>query len=133
MTTRFIGKWLILGIDLFMIAVSFFLAYFIRFNLNMNFNISKMVIQLLLVLPIALMAFLITDSYKGVFIHPFAQNVRNIFKAICLLSVFVFLLFMVNRALGIYPEYSLALSIIIIFSLLSFIGLAGSRYLFKVL
>ncbi|MGB5698740.1 MAG: polysaccharide biosynthesis protein, partial [Muriicola sp.] len=67
MATRFASKWLVLGIDLFTVAVSFILAYFIRFNLNMNFDLSILVLQLPLVVLIALIAFLITGSYKGVF------------------------------------------------------------------
>jgi hypothetical protein len=46
MATRFASKWLVLGIDLLTIAVSFVLAYFIRFNLTMNFDVSKLALQL---------------------------------------------------------------------------------------
>lgn len=67
MSTRFTGKWLVLSIDLITVAVSFFLAYLIRFNFNLNFDMSNLVIQLPVVVLITLMAFLITGSYKGAF------------------------------------------------------------------
>ena len=133
MATQFVSKWLVLGIDLVTVAVSFFLAYLIRFNLNLNFDISKLVIQLPVVVLIALMAFLITGSYKGVIRHIGIRDVSNIFKAISLSSVIVILLIMINWKWGIYSEFSIPLSIIIIFSLLSFVGLTTSRYVFKIL
>jgi hypothetical protein len=69
MATRFASKWLLLGIDIFITGISFFLAYLIRFNLSMNFDISKMVLQLPLVVLIVMVALLITGSYKEAFRH----------------------------------------------------------------
>lgn len=133
MATRFACKWLVLGIDLFTVAVSFILAYFIRFNLNMNFDLSILELQLPLVVLIALMAFLITGSYKGVYGHTGVRDVNNIFKAICLSSIFIILLIIISRKLEIYQEFSIPLSIIFIYCLLSFAGLTGSHYVFKVI
>ncbi|MBT8321779.1 MAG: hypothetical protein KJO90_08975 [Eudoraea sp.] len=133
MATRFASKRLILGIDLFTITVSFVLAYYIRFNLSMNFDTSLLALQLPMVVLIVLMAFLITGSYKGVFGHNGGQDVSNIFKTICLSGILIILLSVINRQWDIYPEFSIPLSIIIIFSLISFIGLTASHYVFKVL
>ena len=130
MTTHFENKWLVLCVDLLMIAASFFLAYLIRFNFSLSFDVSKWAIQLPGIVLIALIAFLITGSYKGEFRHTGVGDVSNIFKAICLLCVLVFLLMVINRQLGIFPEFSIPLSIVILFSLLSFSGLIASRYIF---
>ncbi|MBT8210128.1 MAG: polysaccharide biosynthesis protein, partial [Eudoraea sp.] len=81
---------------------------------------------------IALMAFLITGSYKEVLGHTGVRNHNNIFKAICLSGILIILLVLINRILAIYPEFSIPLSIILIYSLLSLIGLTGSHYVFKV-
>jgi FlaA1/EpsC-like NDP-sugar epimerase len=125
MATRFASKWLVLGIDLLTIAVSFVLAYFIRFNLTMNFDVSKLALQL----P---MAFLITGSYKGVFGYAGVRDVNNIFKAISLSTVIVIMFILINRTLEIYLELIIPLSIIIIYGLLSFVGLTSSHYVLKV-
>lgn len=132
MTTQFESKWLVPGIDLITVAVSFFLAYLIRFNLNLNFDVSKLWIQLPAVVLITLMALLITGSYKGEFRHIGSMDVSNIFKAICLSSILLILLIAINRKLGVFAEFSIPISIIIIFGLLSFVGLTASRYLFKI-
>lgn len=131
MTTRLTNKWLVLAIDLFTITVSFFLAYFIRFNLTVNFDVSKMVLQLPMVLLIGLTAFLITGSFKGEFWHNSVWDEHNIFKAIGLSSILLILLMIINQALGFYPEFNLPLSIILLYSLLSVVGLMVSRYVLK--
>lgn len=130
MATQFENKWPVLGFDLVTVAVSFFLAYLIRFNFSLSFDVSKLAIQLPGIVLIALIAFLITGSYKGEFRYSGTRDISNIFKAICLLCVLLFLLMVINRHLGIFPEFSIPLSIIIIFSLLSFLGLIASRYIF---
>ncbi len=133
MTKHFASKWLILGIDLVTLAVSFFLAYLIRFNLNLSFDMSKLMIQMPVVVLIVFMGFLLTGSYKEVYRHIGIRDVGTIFKVIGLSSLIVILLIMINRNWGMYPELTIPLSIIILFSLLSFAGLIISRYVFKIL
>ena len=133
MTKQSASKWLILGIDLVTLAVSFFLAYLIRFNLSLSFDMSKLMIQLPVVVLIVFVGFLITGSYKGVYRHIRIRDVGTIFNVIGLSSLIVILLIMINRNWGMYPELTIPLSIIILFSLLSFAGLTTSRYFFKIL
>jgi FlaA1/EpsC-like NDP-sugar epimerase len=130
MATQLENKWPVLGIDLVTVAVSFFLAYLIRFNFSLNFDLSKWAIQLPGIVLIALMVLLITGSYKREFWQISVRGVRKILKAISLLSVIVFLLVVINMQMGIFPEFSIPLSIVILFSLLSFSGLIASRYIF---
>ena len=131
--SRFASKWLVLFIDLVTIGVSFVLSYLIRFNLTLGFDVSKLPIQLAYVLGIALIAFLITGSYKGIVRHTGIRDIYNIFNAVCLFSVITILIVIVNRRFDFYPEYTIPLGIIIINSLLAFIGLTASRFVFKYL
>ena len=133
MTMRFKSKWLVLAIDLFTIAVSFFLAYFIRFNLTTNFDVSKLVLQLPMIVLIGLTAFLITGSFKSAFWDTVVRDVHNIFKAIGLSIILLILLIAINQIMGVYSEFTIPLSIVLIYGLLSIVGLIGSRYLLKVL
>lgn len=131
MAKQFSSKWLILGIDLLTIAIAFVLAYFIRFNLSMNFDVSKLVWQLPMVLLIGLIAFVISGSYKGVFGETAVRYSNSIFKAVCVSSALIILLILINRNLEVFTWFSIPISIILIYSLLSYIGLLGSRYIFK--
>ena len=132
-TSRFASKWLVLTIDLMTVGISFVLSYLIRFNLTFNFDVSKLLWQLPIVVAIALVAFLATGSYKGVVRHTGVRDVYNIFNAICLSSIITILFIVANRQWGFFPDFSIPLSIIIINSLLAFVGLTASRYVFKVL
>ena len=128
---KYASKWLVLGIDIFLICISFVLSYFIRFNLTLNFDTDRLFLQLPLVAIIAGAAFIVTGSYKGVVRHTGVQDVYNIFNAICLSSILIIFLVIVNRQMIFMADFTIPLSIIIIHSLISFIALTTSRYIFK--
>lgn len=130
---RYASKWLVLGIDVMLICISFILSYLIRFNLTLNFATEKLFVQLPLVALIALLAFVMTGSYKGVVRHTGVRDVYNIFNAICLSSIITIFLVIVNRQTNFMEDFTIPLSIIIIHSLISFIILTASRYVFKTL
>lgn len=128
---RHASKWLVLCIDLITVGVSFILSYLIRFNLTLDFEFENLAVQLPLVLLVSLIAFLIVGSYKGVVRHTGVRDVYNIFNAICLSSIFVIFIVLANRQLDVLSYFTIPLSIIIINSLISFIGLSASRFVFK--
>ncbi len=128
---RYASRWLVLAIDISLISISFVLSYFIRFNLTLNFDTDRLLLQLPLISGIAGIAFLLTGSYKGVVRHTGVRDVYNIFNAICLSSIVTIFLVILNRQIHIVEDFTIPLSIIIIHSLISFIVLTASRYLFK--
>ncbi|WP_282180459.1 polysaccharide biosynthesis protein [Maribacter stanieri] len=128
---RYASKWLVLCIDLLTVVFAFILSYFIRFNLTLNFDVHNFLVQIPLVAVAALMAFLIVGSYKGVVRHTGVRDVYNIFNAVCFFSILVIFIVMINRQLDILSQFTIPLSIIIINSLIAFIGLAASRFVFK--
>jgi len=128
---KYASKWLVLAIDIVIVSMSFILSYFILFNLTLNFDISKLFLQLPLVGLLSLVSFLIVGSYKGVVRHTGVRDVYNIFNAICLFSILTIVLVVANRKIGFMEDFTVPLTIIIIHSLLSFIGLTASRYVFK--
>jgi len=130
---KYASKWLVLFIDIIIVAVSFSLSYIIRFNLTLNFDVNKLLIQLPLISLVSIGAFLVTGSHKGVIRHTGVRDVYNIFNAVCLSSIITILLVLVNREIGYINNFTIPLSIIIIHSLIAFMGLITSRYVFKVL
>lgn len=128
---RYASKWLVLAIDVFLISVSFILAYVIRFNLTLDFESEDLFIQLPIVAAIAGISFMSTESYKGVVRHTGVRDVYKIFNAICLSSILTIFLVIINRQLGFVDNFTIPLGIIIIHSLLAFIALIVSRYIFK--
>ncbi len=128
---RYASKWLVLAIDIAIVAFSFVLSYFIRFNLTFDFDVDKLFVQLPLITLVALLSFLIVGSYKGVVRHTGVRDVYNIFNSICLVSILTIFLVLVNRKLAIADNFTIPLSIIIINSLIAFIALVSSRFVFK--
>ncbi len=130
---RYASKWLVLAIDIAIIAISFVLSYFIRFNLTFNFDVDKLFVQLPWITAIALVSFLIVGSYKGVVRHTGVRDVYNIFNAVCLASILSIFLVIVNGKFQLLDDFTIPLSIVITNSLISFIALVTTRYVFKTL
>ena len=128
---RYASKWLVLGIDIAIIAISFVLSYIIRFNLSFNFDVVKLLTQLPVVITMAAIAFGVTGSYKGFIRHTGIKDIYNIFNAICISSILLIFSVILNRKMDILNDFTIPLSIIIIHSLISFVGLTASRYVFK--
>jgi len=130
---RYASKWLVLAIDVTSSCLAFVLAYCIRFNLTFNFEVEDLYVQLPVVATISAIAFLIVGSYKGVVRHTGVRDVYNVFNGICLSSILMIALVLINKEFKFFPSFNIFLSIIIIYSLLAFIGLTASRYMFKAL
>ena len=128
---RYASKWLVLAIDVVIVAVAFILSYLVRFNLSLNFDTQMLYRQLPIIVFIGLASFLATGSYKSVVRHTGAKDIYNIFNAICLSSILTIFFVLTIRGLGLMSDFTVPLSIIIIHSLISFVILTASRYVFK--
>lgn len=129
--TRYASKWLVLAIDIVIMIVAFILSYLIRYNLTLEFDVAQLPYQIPIVAVVAALAFLITGSYKGVVRHTGVKDVYNIFNAICLSSILMILLVLANKKLDLFSWTTIPLQIIIVHSLIAFLALSASRYLFK--
>ncbi|MCM4172536.1 polysaccharide biosynthesis protein [Arenibacter sp. TNZ] len=128
---KYTSKWIVLVIDLMLVSITFVFSYLIRFNLTLNFDSDKLLLQLPVIIAIGAISFLITGSYKGVVRHTGVRDVYNIFNAICLSSIITIFMVILNREMDFMDGFTVPLSIIIIHSLLNFIALTASRYVFK--
>ncbi len=132
-SNRYASKWLVLLIDVLIIGVCFIASYIIRFNLTFDFDVDKLFLQLPLVMLMSALAFVFTGAHKGFVRHTGIKDVYNIFNAICVASIMTIFMVILNRHFDILKGFTIPLSIIIIHSLLAFIGLASARYVFKTL
>jgi len=130
---KYASKWLVLAIDLSIVMVTFFLAYFIRFNFSLNFDTKQFLIQMPCLLLIATTSFLMVGSFKSVIRHTGFTDVINLSKSVALMSFLTVLMVIINRVSSYMPACTIPLSIIVIHGLLSFIALSASRLLFKTL
>ena len=128
---RYASKWLVLAIDASIISVCFIFAYVIRFIPDLSFKSENLLVQIPIVTLIAVISFLFTDSYKGVVRHTGVRDVYKIFNSICLSSIMMIFFVILNRQFVMMENFTIPLGIIIIHSLLAFIALVASRYVFK--
>jgi FlaA1/EpsC-like NDP-sugar epimerase len=78
-----------------------------------------------------MIVFLIIGSYKGLFDHSGAQDVGKVFRAIGLSSLLLFVLIVINHTWQVSPQFNIPLSIIVIYSLLSIVGMTVSHAVIK--
>ncbi len=128
---KYASKWLVFGIDLAIVLVTFFMAYFIRFNFTLKFDVNHLAYQLPFLLIVASFSFLAIGSFKSVIRHTGFTDVINLFKSIVLMSSLSIVFVLLNRITGLIPEFTIPLSIIVVHSLLSFVVLSASRLFFK--
>jgi FlaA1/EpsC-like NDP-sugar epimerase len=126
-----VPRWVVLFIDLYIVANTFVLAYLIRFNFKFNFDVSKLEIQLPIVLIIALLSFLAIGSYKGIIKHTGYRDAIKIIKSSTLLFVILGILVLVNRSTPFSESFTIPLSILMIHYLLNIVVLIASRYIYK--
>lgn len=130
---KYASKWLVLGIDLAIVSLTFFVTYLIRFNFTLDFDINQFLFQIPFLLIIATFSFLVVGSFKSVIRHTGFTDVVNLFKSVMLVSFLTVVFVLLNRITNLIPEFTIPLSIIVMHSLLSFVTLSASRLLFKMI
>ncbi|WP_194767559.1 polysaccharide biosynthesis protein [Tamlana sp. I1] len=128
---KYASKWLVFGIDLSFVLITFLLAYLIRFNFTLNFDLQHLIMQLPFLMVVASCSFYLVGSFKSVIRHTGFTDVINLFKSIMLMSGICVALVFLNRTINILPSFTIPLSIIVMHALLSFVLLASSRLVFK--
>ena len=81
------SHWIVLFIDVILVALSFILAYAVRFNASLNFNSDSLTYQLPFVSFIFLISFWLVGSNRGIIRHTGTRDAFNVFigVTICLL------------------------------------------------
>ncbi|TXD56679.1 polysaccharide biosynthesis protein, partial [Polaribacter sp. IC066] len=128
---KYASRWLVLGIDIFLVGFSFVVAYSIRFNVSLNFDFSALMIQIPIVLSIALISFLCVGSYKGIIRHTGTRDAFNVFLGVTIFSFLIGTLVLFNQIFGVFPDFTIPRSIILIHYLVTTFVLIMSRYVFK--
>ena len=128
---RNIPRWIVLLIDIYIVANTFVVSYFIRFNFSLDFDASKLVFQLPLVIIASLIAFLLIGSYKGIIRHTGLRDALNVFLASFVILAILIGVTYLNQFYGVASKLNIPKSIIAIHFLLNITILITSRFIFK--
>ncbi|CAM1333923.1 polysaccharide biosynthesis protein [Tenacibaculum aestuariivivum] len=128
---KYASRWIVLIIDIFLVCISFILAYTVRFNASLNFDVDNLYYQIPFIAFLALISFLTVGSYRGIVRHTGTRDAFNVFVGVTLLFIITISLISINNSLSIVPSFTIPKSIIIIHYLISVLVLITSRYVFK--
>lgn len=128
---RYASKWLVLIIDLLLVALSFGLSYFIRFDASFSFDKTIFLYQLPVILTFALFSFLVVGSYKGIIRHTGTRDAFNVLGATVIMAVSLTLIVVIGRFVVPASIYNVPISILIIHYFVSTFLLIVARFLFK--
>jgi FlaA1/EpsC-like NDP-sugar epimerase len=128
---KFVSKWLVLLMDIFLVAVSFVVATAIRFNFDLTYlDPSLFKYHLIWVVFIKTIFFLLYRTYVGIIRHTSVEDAKTIFKAI-------FFSFLVLFGIGLFLEnikfsyLQIPNSILLIDFFIALFALISSRFLIK--
>uniref|UniRef100_UPI00404AACC3 polysaccharide biosynthesis protein n=4 Tax=Gelidibacter sp. TaxID=2018083 RepID=UPI00404AACC3 len=128
---KYASKWLIMLFDLIIVAVTFFMAYFIRFNFKLEFDIHELIQQLPFIIVAALLSFLAVGSHKGVVRFTGFKDVVNIIIGVNILATILLITTFYNRKYNLDSYLNLSGSIIYIHLLLNILFLIGFKLFVK--
>lgn len=128
---KYASKWLILLLDLIIVAVTFFLAYLIRFNFKIDFDVDIVLKQLPFVLFVSLISFLAVGSHKGVVRYTGFKDVVNIIIGVNIIATILLIITFYNRKHDFDSYLNLSGSIIYIHLLLNILALIGFKLFIK--
>ncbi|MCF6332671.1 MAG: polysaccharide biosynthesis protein [Draconibacterium sp.] len=112
---RYLPRWLVLLFDLFIVLLTFLLAYILRFNFNFKEIESSLdLIQMLVILPVFLFSFRLIRSYAGILRHSSTEEIARIVFALSIGSVMLILFSSFMRKITVSSSLIIPYSIIII-------------------
>jgi FlaA1/EpsC-like NDP-sugar epimerase len=128
---KFVSKWLILSIDLFICVIAFSLAAFLRFNLDFKY-ISPSIFKyhLALIFIVKASAFLYFKTFSGVIRHSGIEDTKLLFKAcfIAFVELVIISTLTENKWRGVFD---IPTSILVIDFFVSLFALVFARLLIK--
>ena len=128
---KYASKWLVLFVDVFLLCISFVLAYFIRYDFRLNLDYYQLTIQLPIIMIIGILSFHIVGSYKGIVRHTTLRDAFTVLTALTIFTLIIYFLTLLNIVLGFTENFRIPRSIIIINYLVSTLLLILSRFVFK--
>jgi FlaA1/EpsC-like NDP-sugar epimerase len=129
--SRYTPKWLVLLFDLYIVVNTFLLAYLVRFNFTLNFNTANLLSQILIVVLVAISAFLMVGSFRNIIRHSGIRDAMEVFKASVVILILLVAIVLLNRQTKVVEGFTIPLSILVIHFLMNCFALVSSRYLIR--
>lgn len=126
-------RWLVLMLDIYIVATSIMLAFFIGRRLSPSITSDIIMRQLLVVIFITFVAFSIVKLYKGVVRHSGLKDMENVFKSSTLIFIFLLSFSLITKLIDENTLFYIPIPILVLHFLLNVTLLSVSRFAFKYL
>ena len=85
LSSRYLPRWTVLMIDIIIVVISYILSYSLRFNFDLSaMNLDRIYLQLLLVIPVAIVGFWIFKPFNGIIRHTATRDIQQILYSLLL-------------------------------------------------
>jgi FlaA1/EpsC-like NDP-sugar epimerase len=128
---KYASKWLVMIFDLIVVAITFIIAYIIRFNFKIDFDILVMFKQIPFVFLAAFISFLSVGSYKGVVRFTGFKDIVNIVIGVNILATLLIVTTFISRKLNYESIFNISGSVIYIHLMLNILFLIGFKLFIK--
>lgn len=128
---RHASKWFVLGVDIFIVILNFFLAYIIRFGISFSSEEFNIYYQLPIIITFATLSFLFIGSYKGIIRQASLTDAYNLFLSVSVLLALTSTLVLISRLAWIPSQFNIPISVVDTHYLLNIITMITSRIVFK--
>ncbi|GAB2609629.1 nucleoside-diphosphate sugar epimerase/dehydratase [Emticicia sediminis] len=131
-TDRFVSKWLIFGLDIFICSVTFTFASILRFNFDLIYiNPHLFQYYLVFVILIKTGVFIFFKSYTGIIRHTSIEDAKMLFRVNTLALGLLLISYVINWGKELNTYLHIPLSILLIDYFISSFALIFSRLLVK--
>ena len=128
---KYASRWLVMIFDLIVVAITFIIAYIIRFNFKIDFDILVMFKQIPFVFLAAFISFLSVGSYKGVVRFTGFKDIVNIVIGVNILATLLIVTTFISRKLNYESIFNISGSVIYIHLMLNILFLIGFKLFIK--
>lgn len=131
-TDRFVSKWLIFGLDIFICSVTFTFASILRFNFDLVYiNPHLFQYYLVFVILVKTGVFIFFKSYTGIIRHTSIEDAKMLFRVNTLALGLLLISYVINWGEELNTYLHIPLSILLIDYFISSFALIFSRLLVK--
>ena len=133
---KFTSPWIVLGIDLFFVVVSYAIALLIKHTFNLHLTARDFVFQILIVISVYTIVFLATQSYRGVIRYTNSNDMSRVGLSILISTVILWLIdtYILNTSLQLHnSKYDLKRSTLLIHMFINLNLLISSRIIYAYL
>lgn len=115
---RFLSSWIVLLIDLLIVALSLFIAYLLRYNFKLPFSeLEALPTKILFIVGVSGFSFFYSKSHVGIIRHTNSADVVRLLYSLIFTVIVLIVVNFIRREFGIFKIIYIPLSIILIYIL----------------